>query len=82
MTAIRFQTQVAALETLVKVASGPEAGLLGSSWVIILRCLSLLEALQVRLKSIAGHVHQPFKLCPTKSAGELLMQLALPCLGT
>ena len=41
--------QVAALETLVKVASSPEAGLLGSSWVIILRCLSLLEALQVRL---------------------------------
>lgn len=39
--------QVAALETLVKVATSPEAGLLGSSWVIILRCLSLLEALQV-----------------------------------
>ena len=40
--------QVAALETLVRVASGPEAGLLGSGWVTILRCLSLLEALQVR----------------------------------
>jgi len=57
MRTIQFDTQVAALETLVKVASGPEAGLLGSSWVIILRCLSLLEALQVCLKSIAGHVH-------------------------
>ena len=34
---------------LVRVASGPDAGLLGSSWVTILRCLSLLEALQVRL---------------------------------
>ena len=33
----------------MKVASSPEAGLLGSSWVIILRCLSLLEALQVHL---------------------------------
>lgn len=40
--------QVAALKTLVRVASGPEAGLLGSGWVTILRCLSLLEALQVR----------------------------------
>ena len=34
----------------MKVASSPEAGLLGSSWVIILRCLSLLEALQVHHK--------------------------------
>ncbi len=57
MRTIQFDTQVAALETLVKVASGPEAGLLGSSWVIILRCLSLLEDLQVCLKSFAGHVH-------------------------
>lgn len=39
--------QVAALGTLVTVACSPGAGLLGGSWVTILRCLSLLEALQV-----------------------------------
>lgn len=56
--------QVVALETLLQVASGPRAGLLGSSWVLLLRTLSELEALQVllpcltretgRLRSIQG----------------------------
>lgn len=39
--------QVAALAALVALAAGPEAALLGSGWVIILRTLSAVEALQV-----------------------------------
>lgn len=39
--------QVAALAALVGLGSCPEAGLLGGGWVVILRCLSALEALQV-----------------------------------
>lgn len=39
--------QVVALETLLQVASGPRAGLLGSGWVLLLRTLSSLESLQV-----------------------------------
>jgi hypothetical protein len=39
--------QVAALAALVSLAAGPEAALLGSGWVTILRVLSALEALQV-----------------------------------
>ena len=40
--------QVAALEALLQLAMGPRAGLLGSGWVLVLRTLSALEALQVR----------------------------------
>ena len=39
--------QVAALEGLLQLATGPRAGLLGSGWVLVLRTLSALEALQV-----------------------------------
>ena len=52
-------SQVAALEMLVRVASGPDAGLLGSSWVTILRCLSLLEALQVQLAGTSVDLECP-----------------------
>lgn len=38
--------QVAALEALLQLAMGPRAGLLGSGWVLVLRTLSALEALQ------------------------------------
>lgn len=41
--------QVAALEGLLQLAMGPRAGLLGSGWVLVLRTLSALEALQVPL---------------------------------
>lgn len=40
--------QVAALATLIGIAAGPEAGLLGSGWPAVLRTLSSLHALQVR----------------------------------
>ena len=39
--------QVAALEALLQLAMGPRAGLLGSGWVLLLRTLSALQALQV-----------------------------------
>lgn len=39
--------QVAALQTLLGVAVGPEAGLLGPAWIHILRLLSELDFLQV-----------------------------------
>ena len=39
--------QVAALAALVSLGSCPEAGLLGGGWVVIMRVLSSLEALQV-----------------------------------
>lgn len=45
--------QVAALEGLLQLAMGPRAGLLGSGWVLVLRTLSALEALQVRLMFIS-----------------------------
>ncbi|KAL3134912.1 hypothetical protein ABBQ32_007876 [Trebouxia sp. C0010 RCD-2024] len=38
--------QVAALEALLQLAMGPRGGLLGSGWVLVLRTLSALEALQ------------------------------------
>lgn len=40
--------QLSALQALLSLTSGPEAGFLGSSWVIILRCISALDALKVR----------------------------------
>ena len=40
---------MAALVTLVGVAGGPEAGLLGSGWLIVLRTLSQMSALQAEL---------------------------------
>ena len=43
--------QVAALEGLLQLAIGPRAGLLGSGWVLVLRTLSALEALQVAFLS-------------------------------
>lgn len=39
--------QLSALQALLSLTSGPEAGFLGSSWVIILRCISALDALKV-----------------------------------
>lgn len=41
--------QMAALAVLVSVAGGPEAGLLGSGWVVVLRTLSQLDTLQGEL---------------------------------
>jgi len=41
--------QLSALQALLSLTSGPEAGFLGSSWVIILRCISALDALKVSL---------------------------------
>ena len=41
--------QVAALAALVGIAGGPEAGLLGSAWVSVLRTLSQLDFLQAVL---------------------------------
>lgn len=40
--------QLSALQSLLSLTSGPEAGFLGSSWVIILRAISALDALKVR----------------------------------
>jgi hypothetical protein len=48
------QKQLLALQSLLSLPLGPEAGLLGSSWVIILRVLSALDVLKVRDKSIQG----------------------------
>lgn len=39
--------QLSALQALLSLTSGPEAGFLGSSWVIILRAISALDALKV-----------------------------------
>lgn len=39
--------QLSALQALLTLTSGPEAGFLGSSWVIILRVISALDALKV-----------------------------------
>lgn len=39
--------QVAALAALVSLGVGPSAALIGSGWVIILRTLSAVDALQV-----------------------------------
>jgi hypothetical protein len=39
--------QLAALQALLGLTAGPEAGLLGSSWLIVLRCVSALDALKV-----------------------------------
>ena len=39
--------QLAALSTLVSIASGPEAGFLGGGWVTVLRALSTLDLLKV-----------------------------------
>ena len=39
--------QLAAFQVLVSLAGGAEASLLGSAWVIVMRCLSSLQALQV-----------------------------------
>ena len=47
--------QVAALAALASLGTCPEAGLLGGGWVIILRVLSALEALQVCLSGAAQH---------------------------
>lgn len=41
--------QLAALQALLGLTSGPDAGFLGSSWVIILRCVSALDALRQEL---------------------------------
>jgi hypothetical protein len=45
----RRLVQVAALVALVGIAGGPEAGLLGSAWVVVLRTLSQLDLLQAVL---------------------------------
>ena len=45
------QKQLLALQSLLSLPLGPEAGMLGSSWVIILRVLSALDVLKVRPKA-------------------------------
>jgi hypothetical protein len=42
------QKQLVALQGLLGLAQAPEAGLLGSSWVILLRVVSTLDVLKVR----------------------------------
>jgi brefeldin A-inhibited guanine nucleotide-exchange protein len=42
--------QLSALLALMSLTAGPEAGLLGSSWMIVLRCVSALEALHQELR--------------------------------
>ena len=39
--------QLDLLISLVQIAGGAEAGLLGGGWIVVLRTLSTLEALQV-----------------------------------
>jgi hypothetical protein len=46
--------QLSALQSLLSLTSGPEAGFLGSSWVIILRAISALDALKVGTHSSGG----------------------------
>ncbi len=48
--------QVAALEALLQLAMGPRAGLLGSGWVLVLRTLSALQALQVSAQGLVCFV--------------------------
>lgn len=55
--------QVVALETLLQVASGPRAGLLGSGWVLLLRTLSSLESLQVETDLDLSCLHWPAGPC-------------------
>lgn len=43
------QKQLVALQGLLGLAQAPEAGLLGSSWVILLRVVSTLDVLKVRV---------------------------------
>jgi hypothetical protein len=50
--------QVAALAALVSLGVGPSAALIGSGWVIILRTLSAVDALQVTVREIFN-VHSP-----------------------
>lgn len=71
--------QVAALETLVRVASGPEAGLLGSGWVTILRCLSLLEALQVRPPAQSNLIALAELACCTVPILQMLLHNGCEC---
>jgi hypothetical protein len=40
--------QLAVLQALLGLTAGLEAGFLGSSWLIVLRCVSALDALKVR----------------------------------
>lgn len=47
------EKEVATLAMLVNIASAPEAGLLGSGWVIVLRTLSQIDALQRELTRLA-----------------------------
>ncbi|WIA18888.1 hypothetical protein OEZ85_003561 [Tetradesmus obliquus] len=41
--------QLAVLQALLGLTAGPEAGFLGSSWLIVLRCVSALDALKHEL---------------------------------
>jgi hypothetical protein len=45
--------QLAALQALLGLTAGPEAGFLGSSWLIVLRCVSALDALKVSAKLLS-----------------------------
>lgn len=42
--------QLAALQAVLSLTAGVEAGFLGSSWVIVLRCVSALDALKVSVE--------------------------------
>ena len=66
--------QVAALAALVGLGTCPEAGLLGGGWVVILRCLSALEALQVGFRGLGIRVspalpHVADEVCGHKFCG-------------
>ncbi|DBA73285.1 hypothetical protein WJX77_003623 [Trebouxia sp. C0004] len=51
--------QVAALEALLQLAMGPRAGLLGSGWVLVLRTLSALQALQASFAASTQNMAGP-----------------------
>lgn len=51
--------QVAALEALLQLAMGPRAGLLGSGWVLLLRTLSALQALQASFAASTQNMAGP-----------------------
>ncbi|KAL0043362.1 hypothetical protein WJX79_002614 [Trebouxia sp. C0005] len=51
--------QVAALEALLQLAMGPRAGLLGSGWVLVLRTLSALQALQANFAASTQNMAGP-----------------------
>jgi hypothetical protein len=54
--------QLAALQVLPGLTAGLEAGFLGSSWLIVLRCVSALDALKVSRAIVFADEQQSFRL--------------------